>query len=146
MYVCIYIYIYVLIHMYFIRHSNQLELPAIDNNSFEYLSFILPPNFSSLTLIPSTLTLLTLTPLTFTLSTLTLNFHIGTLTNLGLPAIDNNSFEYLSDNFRLASFQIENPYILIPQSSSMVSMSLTISQVYIFISIYIFYIYICVNT
>jgi hypothetical protein len=46
-----------------------------------------------------------------------------------MPPIDPSTFEKISEGFRLVSFHVDNPYILIPQISTCVSVTLTISQV-----------------
>ena len=51
------------------------------------------------------------------------------LSNLGIERIDAHTLERVADTFRLASYHIENPYILIPKVSSSVSVTLTVSQV-----------------
>ena len=51
------------------------------------------------------------------------------LSNLGVQGMDPLAFERVTDNFRLATFHIENPYILIPKCSPSVSVTLTVSQV-----------------
>ena len=51
------------------------------------------------------------------------------LTNLGLPVMDTESFEKIVDNYRLVSYCMDNPYVLIPRCTSYVSVTLTVSQV-----------------
>lgn len=51
------------------------------------------------------------------------------LVNLGMPHMDSNTFEKIADNYRLAGFHAEQPYILIPRCTSCASVTLTVSQV-----------------
>jgi len=54
---------------------------------------------------------------------------MNSLINLGMPPMDQKEFEKISDKYRLVSFGVEFPYIMIPKCTSCVSVTLTVSQV-----------------
>ena len=58
-----------------------------------------------------------------------LTISLPTPLNPGMSPMDGSAFEKIAENYRLGTFQVDNPYILIPQSSSCVSVTLTVSQV-----------------
>ena len=54
---------------------------------------------------------------------------VGHLAAVGITKFTPAQFEYIAENFRLATFFIEQPYVLIPYTSSCISIVMTVSQV-----------------
>ena len=54
---------------------------------------------------------------------------VGHLAAVGITKFTPSQFEYIAENFRLATFFIEQPYVLIPYTSSCISIVMTVSQV-----------------